>query len=281
MFDDAMPNNTQDDMPGEKGKTALMTRFLLGVLLVFAMAFGQSSSPPAFEVASIKLVEGLRGRMYDFSSSGPRVRYIAYGTVQLIMEAYNVKNYQVTFAPTIEAPTGGEYGRALYDIEAKAEGDRARKRDEFRPMLQMLLTDRFKLKLHRAPKEIPVYALVVGKDGPKFKVSPEEAVESTHVGVNGRNQNITASKKSMDELATMIPNVFSVDRPVVNHTGLSGTYDFKIEATPEFRMTGDDPDLKNISIFAAVQQQLGLRLEAQKAMIEVLVIDHVEKPSAN
>jgi len=52
-------------------------------------------------------------------------------------------------------------------------------------------------------------------------------------------------------------------------------------ATPEFRMTGDDPDLKNISIFAAVQQQLGLRLEAQKAMIEVLVIDHVEKPSAN
>jgi uncharacterized protein (TIGR03435 family) len=258
-----------------------MTRFLLGVLLVFVAAFGQSALQPAFEVASVKLVEGLRGRMYDFSSSGPRVRYIAYATTQLIMEAYDVKNYQVTFAPTVEAPAGGEYGRALYDVEAKAEGDRVRSRNEFRPMLQMLLTDRFKLKLHHASKEMPVYALVVGKDGPKFKLSPREAVESAHVGVNGRNQNLTASRKSMDELATMIPNAFSVDRPVVNRTGLPGTYDFKIEATPEFRMTTADPDLKNISIFAAVQQQLGLKLEPQKAIIEVLVIDHVEKPSAN
>jgi uncharacterized protein (TIGR03435 family) len=257
-----------------------MIRFLTGALLMFAAAPGQTPMQPAFEVASVKPVEGLRGRISDFSSSGPRVRYIAFATDQLIMEAYNVKNYQVIFAPTVKAPAGGEYGSALYDIEAKAEGDHSRGRDEFRLMLQTLLTDRFKLKLHRATKEMPVYALVVGRDGPKFKVSAQEAVESTRVGVNGRNQNITASKKSMDELATMIPNVFSVDRPVVNRTGLPGTYDFKIEATPEFRMTGDDPALNNISIFAAVQQ-LGLKLVLQKAMIEVVVIDHVAKPSAN
>jgi uncharacterized protein (TIGR03435 family) len=208
------------------------------------------------------------------------VRYIAYPTIQLIMEAYNVKNYQVTFAPTVKPPTGGEYGDAYYDIEAKAEGDRARTRDEFRPMLQTLLTERFKLKFHRAAKEMPVYALVVGKDGPKFKESARDAEESTHIGANGRNQNITASKKSMDELAGMIP-VFAVDRPVVNHTGLPGSYDFKIEATPESRMTGDNPDLKSISIFTALQQQLGLKLEPKRAMIEVLVVDHVEKPSAN
>jgi uncharacterized protein (TIGR03435 family) len=257
-----------------------MIRFLLAVLLMFAAALGQSSSQPAFEVASIKPVEGLRGRLYYFSSSGPRARYIGYTTGQLIMEAYDVKNYQVAFAPTVKAPAGGEYGSALYDIEAKAEGDHARRRDEFRLMLQSLLTDRFKLKLHREAKEIPVYALVVGKDGPKFKVSPPEAVESTHVGVNGRNQNITATKKGMDEFATMIPNVFAVSRPVVNHTGLHGTYDFKIEATPESRITGDDPAMKNITIFAAVQQ-LGLKLEPQKATIEVLIVDHVAKPSAN
>jgi uncharacterized protein (TIGR03435 family) len=85
----------------------------------------------------------------------------------------------------------------------------------------------------------------------------------------------------MDELTRMIPNAFFVDRPIVDSTGLPGTYDFKIEASPESHKTGDEPDLKSISIFTAVQQQLGLKLEPQKAMIEVLVVDHVEKPSAN
>jgi uncharacterized protein (TIGR03435 family) len=208
------------------------------------------------------------------------VRYIAYATVQLVMEAYNVKNYQVTFAPTT-APSGGEPGTAYYDIEAKAEGDRARTRDEFRLMLKTLLADRFKLRVHHEMKEIPVYALLVGKGGTKFKESAVDATESARIGVNGRNQSITASKKNMDELAKMIPRVFSVDRPVVDRTGLAGAYDFKIEATPESRITGGDPDLNNITIFTAVQQQLGLKLESQKAMIEVLVVDQVEKPSAN
>lgn len=257
-----------------------MARFLLCMLL-FVAAFGQSPAPPAFEIASIKPVEGPRGRMYDFSSSGPRVRYMAYAVVHLVMEAYNLKSYQVTFAPTAAPPGGTEYDTAYYDIEAKAEGDGARTRNEFRPMLQALLADRFKLKVHREMKEIPVYALVVGKDGPKFKQSVPDAIESARIGVNGRNQNIAASKKTMDELAQMIPNIFFADRPVVNRTGLVGSYDFKMEATPEFRMTSDDPDLKNISVFAAIQQQLGLKLESQKAMIEVFVVNHVEKPSAN
>jgi uncharacterized protein (TIGR03435 family) len=258
-----------------------MTRFLFSVLLLFAPAFGQLPSQSAFEVASVKPVEGLRGRIYDFSSSGPRVRYIAYATIHLVMEAYNVKDYQVTFAPTAPPLSGGGYGTAYYDIDAKAEGDRARSRDEFRPMLQTLLADRFKLRVHREMKEIPAYALLVGKAGPKFKESPPDATESARIGVNGRNQSITASKNSMDELAKMIPNVFFVDRPVVDRTGLAGAYDFKIEATPESRMTGNDPDLKDISIFTAVQQQLGLKLESQKVKIEVLVVDHVERPSPN
>jgi uncharacterized protein (TIGR03435 family) len=250
------------------------------MLLLFDAAFGQRPFQPAFEVASIKPVEGLRGTMYNFSSSGPRVRYIAYPTLQLVMEAYNVKNYQVTFAPTAASPSGGEYG-AAYDIEAKAEGDRARSRDEFRPMLQTLLADRFELRVHREMKEIPAYALLVGKGGPKFKESSPDATESAHIGVNGRNQSITASKTGMDELAQMMRGVFFMDRPVVDRTGLAGAYDFKIEATPESRMKGDDPDLKNTSIFSAVQQQLGLKLESQKALIEVLVVDHVQQPSPN
>lgn len=269
-----------NSMRGRKGSSG-MTCFLFGMLILFAPASGQLPSQPAFEVASVKPVEGLRGRMYDFSSSGPRVRYVAYATIHLIMEAYNVKDYQVTFAPAAAPPSGGEYHTAYYDIEAKGEGDHVRTRDEFRPMLQTLLADRFKLRVHREMKRIPAYVLLVGRGGPKFKESPPDATESAQIGVNGRNQIITASKTGMDELAKMIPTVFFVDRPVVDSTGLAGAYDFKIEATPESRMMGNDPDLRNIGIFTAVQQQLGLKLESQKVMIEVLVVDHVEKPSPN
>jgi uncharacterized protein (TIGR03435 family) len=220
--------------------------------------------------------------LYDFSSSGPRVRYVAYSVVNLVMEAYDLKNYQVTLARTVVPPGGTEYGAAaLYDIEAKAEGDAARTRSEFRPMLQALLADRFRLKVHREMKEMPVYAVVVGKDGPKFKESAADATESARVGVNGRNQHVTASKKTMDQLPQLIAGAFFTDRPIVNRTGLAGTYNFKLEATPQFRMTSDDPDLKNISVFTAIQQQLGLKLEPQKAMIEVLVVDAMERPSAN
>jgi uncharacterized protein (TIGR03435 family) len=262
----------------------MMTPRFARVVGCFIVLIGSASAQPqapAFEVASVKPVEEARGRIFDYSASGPRVRYMAYALVDLVMEAYDVKRYQVTFAPTVVPPRGGHYDPAFYDIEAKAEGDRARTRAEFRPMLQQLLADRFKLTLHREMKETPVYALILGKDGPKFKESEPGAVESARGGVNGRNQDITASKMTMDKLAEMIPNVFFVDRPVVNRTGLAGAYDFKIEATPEFRMTRDNADLKNISIFTAIQQQLGLKLEQQKGMVEVLVVDHVEKPSAN
>jgi uncharacterized protein (TIGR03435 family) len=148
-------------------------------------------------------------------------------------------------------------------------------------MLQALLAHRFKLKLHREAKEMSVYALVVSKDGPKFKESARDAVESARVRTSGRNLSIVASKQTMDQLADLLPHAFSVELPVVNRTGLAGAYDFKLEATPEYRMTRGDPDLTNISVFIGIQRQLGLKLERQKAMIEVLVVDHAEEPSAN
>ena len=111
------------------------------------------------------------------------MRYAGYPTVQLIREAYNLKDYETTFAPGVRPPTGGAYGTAFYDIDAKAEGDRARTRDEFRAMLRTLLAERFNLRAHRERRELPVYALVVGKDGPKLKESAQDATEPTHVGV--------------------------------------------------------------------------------------------------
>jgi uncharacterized protein (TIGR03435 family) len=84
----------------------------------------------------------------------------------------------------------------------------------------------------------------------------------------------------METLVGAIQRGFNSDRPVVDRTGLTGTYDLKLEATPEWRIDSN-PDPNEVSIFTAVKEQLGLKLEAQKAMIEILVIDRVEKPSAN
>jgi uncharacterized protein (TIGR03435 family) len=165
-----------------------------------------------------------------------------------------------------------------FDIEAKAEGDAAPTPDEFRHMLQSLLADRFKLDVHHEMEEMQVFALVVGKSGPKFKESAPDALGSGHHGMNGRNQIMALSKATMEDIVRHLP--LYVGRPVVDKTGLTGTYDIRLEATPSFRIS-HDPNPGDISIFDAVQQQLGLKLVSQKAMTDVLIVDHVEKPSGN
>ena len=143
-------------------------------------------------------------------------------------------------------------------------------------MLQALLADRFRLKFHRETREIPVYALVVANGGPKFKESAPDTPWKANHGVNGRYQNMDFTQATMEELAEGI----GVDRPVINETGLTGKYDFKVEATPEFRIA-NNPDPSDITIFDALQRTLGLKLEARKAPVEMFVVDHIEKPTEN
>jgi uncharacterized protein (TIGR03435 family) len=194
------------------------------------------------------------------------------------MEAYNLKNYQVTLSKTV--PRALAYG-TYYDVLAEADADRTPTKAEFRQMLQGLLAERCNLTLHREMKETPVYALLVGRNGPKFKESaPGEHWISNH-GVNGRNQNISLVKASMASLADDIQGSFGLDRPVVDKTGLTGAYTIHLEATPEFAMNRGAPQPRDTSIFTAVQEQLGLRLESRKAQIEVFVVDHIDKPSEN
>jgi uncharacterized protein (TIGR03435 family) len=255
-----------------------MIRVIGGVSLIVLMSSGlsgQPAAPPrAFEVASIKPHEGPLHVMRGFSSSGTRVTLEGYLPIYLVMEAYKLKMYQVSFAPSVPNPYDD-----YCDIVAKAEGDGAPTRDGFRPMLQKLLAERFNLKVHREMREMPVYALVVGKNGPKFKESAPDAEFSGYGGVNGRNQYMKQTKATMDDMANAIGGF--ADRPVVDRTGLSGTYDYKVEATLDFMLHDGTDNPNDIAIFNAVQDQLGLRLEAQKAMVEILVVDHMEKPSAN
>jgi uncharacterized protein (TIGR03435 family) len=148
-------------------------------------------------------------------------------------------------------------------------------------MLQSFLAERFQLKIHREMNDTPVYALVVGKSGPKFKESSPDADPTIWVGGSGANYQVTMSKGSMEDLAQHLSGT-ALDGPVVDKTGLTGVYNLQLTYKPEFSTNRrTEPDLSEIDIFTAVQDQLGLRLEAQKAPLEILVVDRVEHPTEN
>ena len=160
---------------------------------------------------------------------------------------------------------------ALSKSEPKVVGD-------FRRMLKTLLADRFQLKAHFEKKETPVYALIVSKGGPKFSASTTGDHKLN--GVNGRNQFLEADRITMSALADAIWNGFVSDRPVIDNTDLTGTYKLRIEATPQFRIERD-PQPGDLSIFTAVQEQLGLKLEPTNSLLDALVVDSAQQPSPN
>lgn len=246
-----------------------MRRLAAIAAVICTSAFGA-----AFEVASIKPHEGPTPRILGFSSSGPLVKLEAYTIVGLIHEAYNLKSYQIVYP---------QADNTFYDIVARAPGGETLTRDQFRPLLQALLADRFGLKFHRETREMSVYALVPGKVGPKFKESPKESppdtLDNDQFYGNGREWRIRMPRETMDGLADAIASTSGLDLPVVDKTGLSGVYDLTIAYVTE-ETIANDPGPSDVGVFDAVLN-LGLKLEVQKANIEVLVVDSVGKPSAN
>jgi uncharacterized protein (TIGR03435 family) len=136
-------------------------------------------------------------------------------------------------------------------------------------MVQNLLIERFSLKLHRESKELPVFALVAAKNGSKLHVSVGKGLD-----VRGGHGHFTARGITMQMMAAQLA-ARVLDRPVVDRTGLNGEFDLELEWAAD-----DGPDA-GPSIFTAIQEQLGLRLEAQRAAVDMLVVDQVERPSAN
>jgi uncharacterized protein (TIGR03435 family) len=202
-----------------------------------------------------------------------------------------------------------------YDINAVAQGKTGRAPPSQAmmngPMLQALLEDRFKLKVHREARQEPAYLLVMGKDAhklPPFKEGSCVVPDPNHVppifpspehppcdamvgGRRGPNITVEARRTSVDEFAHLLSLV--LDRQVIDKTGIKGTFDIRIafgvdQTTPRF-LPGDMADLPALpsndppapSIFTVVQEQLGLKLEPGKGPREYIVIDHVEKPSEN
>jgi len=240
-----------------------------------------ATAPPVFEVASVRLNQtGTRGGTMDFPKGGERFTATNMPLGALILIAYNVTVRQLS------GPGAGLSEK--YDVAAKAE--HAVKPDEMLRMLQALLADRFKLVVRRETREVPVWALTIGKGGPKLHQSdPPESEAATprtpsHAGgTEARSGHLVFKDESMPDFAWALSRTAgSGDRMVVDHTGLKGNYDFELTFERDSGPVGADVrDLEGSPIFSALQEQLGLKLESKKAPVEFLIIEHVEQPSEN
>jgi uncharacterized protein (TIGR03435 family) len=341
-----------------------MLRVIMGAgLVVFTSCAAFAQNPegaPEFEVASVKpAAPPTEGRFRVGMSGGPgsadpgQLTYTNVTLKNVLMNAYGVKGYQISGPSWLDSER--------YDIAAKIP--KGATKEQFMLMLQNLLAERFKLTLHREKKDLPMYALVVGKSGPKMKESvdgpspgdgaapgsggapggatggatgvvpapppppPGGAPGNLAMGritmgsdgfpklppgagrgglmmmmMNGRFR-MAANQQSMSGLTEMLGN--QLGRPVVDMTGLTAKYDFTLDFAPEpgQRMMGpmgampppppppsveggapvaSAPDSQGPSLFTAVQEQLGLKLEPKKGPVDLLVIDHLEKvPTEN
>ncbi len=231
-----------------------------------------------FEVASIKPSKpGGRGGGIRALPGGQEYRTEGAAVKLMISLMYKVPMRQITGGP-------GWLDTDGWDIEAKA--DHSYNLDDLHTMFQHMLADEFKLKFHKEIKEGPVYALTVDKSGLKMKLN--ESAQDFEVPLKGGPGGVTvATREPMPHLVWFLAQILQRDeRPGIDKTGLTGNYDFTLsfapELPPDFPKENLPPGfLDRPSIFDALRQQLGLKLEAQKGPVEYYVIDHVEKPAAN
>jgi uncharacterized protein (TIGR03435 family) len=249
----------------------------------------QSASAPAFEVATIKPVESdaQKGR-YIVMQGVNRFVEKDYTLKLLIAAAYDLNPHAISGGP-------GWIESDHYDILALTPGDTRPDHEQQMAMLRTLLADRFKLTFHREPKEFSIYALEIAKGGAKLGAKDGTGLrESTAPAgdppklistVYPQKLVLPARNATMADFVSLLQRAV-LDRPVVDKTGLTGRYDFDLEWAPdETQFGGDVPvapaDAQSPPFFTAVEQQLGLRLEATRGPIEALVVDGAERPSAN
>ncbi len=207
------------------------------------------------------------------------------------MSCYGLLDYQIIGGPDW-------ISTARFDIEARAEEEAIRqmgnapataRSETMRQMIQSLLDERFQLKVHRETRELPVFNLTVAKDGPKLQATIEGRPGPGGLSAGSARSNgtpagveMSGSGITMQRLVSMLAS--RAGRPMIDRTNLTGTYDFNLKFAPSAAPTaGPDSATEPIgpSLFTAIQEQLGLRLESGKGPIEVLVIDSVSKPSEN
>jgi uncharacterized protein (TIGR03435 family) len=241
---------------------------------------------PAFEVASVKPATSGRG-VATVVRGGPGSTDPGLATLEnidlfsLVTMAYGVRRYEVSAPEWL--------GGTRFSITARVPQDATA--EQYRQMLQRLLAERFQLSLHHERKELQIYDLVVGKNGPKLKESADAPAPSTNDGLQPPPQragpppgyhgpvNMSLPKVSMERFAALLSGL--LDAPITDSTALHGVYDIQFRA-----LVGSNPPAESAdpppSILDAVQEQLGLKLVPKKELTDILVIDHMERvPTEN
>lgn len=284
----------------------MASRILTLLLLIAAAAGAQEKAPDAstpkresFEVASVKPGDPSDRRMMINIAPGGRFRGVNAPVMLLLRVAYHVRDFQVLGLP--------EWGKTeRFNIEAKSGGGAEEdpmkmsqeQREAFQKSLQLrlqaLLEDRFALKAHRETKEMPVYELVVAKNGPRLRPAAPQTDDKPRGMMRMGRGELSGTAVKMEGLIMALGDI--TGRTVIDKSALNGEYDFKLQWTPEPGQMNSmapppgaqppaaespDSDANGPSLTTAVQEQLGLKLESTKGPVEVIVIDHLEKPSAN
>jgi uncharacterized protein (TIGR03435 family) len=242
------------------------------------LAAQQAAQKPAFEVATIKRSASLDGGGSLFTPPGAQLRGVNVDTRSLITFAYR-GDQRLFNSQILNGPGWMESER--FDITAKSNealaAAPAAEISRTMPLLvQSLLEDRFKLKLHRETRQLQRYVLsVAGKDGlpgPRMhRVSRDCAVDRTLCRIQTTPGHLTAGAMSMSNLVAFLGG--NVERVVVDHSGLTGAFDIELDWSPE-QTAIDQP-----SLFSAVREQLGLSLGSERGPVGVIVIDHIERPT--
>lgn len=240
-------------------------------------ASGHPATPiPTFQVATIKPANPREGWGTYYRGN----HFIAENTTvdQLLSYAYAVHASQIASAPSW-------FSQTRFDIDGLPELEGRATADQYRLMVQKLLAERFHLLLHHEQRTLPVYAITLAKRGPTLTRStlPPDGPGGWGYGPPGV---LTIKNSTMESVARVLQRTV-LDRPVVDKTGLSGRFDFVLKWTPE----EEQDQRSNVApttepaeapgLYAAMQEQLGLKLESAKLPVDVLVIDHAEPPTPN
>lgn len=250
--------------------------------MVAAMVFhpaAQTTPKPSFQVVSVKPNANSGFSPTTLRIAGNRLITTGMPLRPLIMQFYNLRDFQIAGGPDW-------INTDQWDIEGVADDgvnlqlQMADFLNTNRPtpaslMVQSLIEDRFQFKAHRETKQLPVYELTVAKNGPKLKLSAEQNPVNRRVG----RGEIDIQAYPFATFAYLLSR--QLDHLLIDKTNLTGSYDIKLQWNAELTSAADPSPADRPSVFAALQDQLGLKLEATKGAVEILVIDSVQKPSQN
>ena len=261
----------------------MLKRLALAAFILCSRAAFAQTAPAnlSFDVATIKPVspDAKAGRFITMQGNN---RFVAkhYTLKLLIAAAYDLSPKVISGGP-------GWIESDHFDILALTPGENRPARDEQMAMLRTLLSDRFKLSFHREEKTFAIYELDVAKSGPKLTASAEPAGDPAQLisTVFADHLHLPARNATMAEFASLLQRAV-LDRPVVDKTGLSGQYDFDLDWAPDETQFGGEvpvapPEAQSPPFFTAIEQQLGLRLEAKRGPVQALIVDSAQQPLAD